>query len=81
MKFFEFHFNPKSKEDLVFDSFCYEPEKAYEKKLGNLYMVGLLNNTLPQNQRLLKRLAEVIKKKYYSSKTNSAERADRKSVV
>jgi len=75
MRVFEFHFNPKLKEGLVFDSFCYEPEKAYEKKLGHLYMVGILNNTLPQNQRLLKRLAEVIKNKYYSSKTNSAERA------
>jgi len=75
MKIFEFHFNPKLKKDLVFDSFCYEPEKAYEKKLGNLYIIGLLNNILPQNQRLIKRLAEVIKNKYYSSKTNSAERA------
>lgn len=75
MRIFEFHFNPKLKKDLLFDSFCYEPEKAYEKKLGNLYIIGFLNNILPQNQRLLKRLAEVIKNKYYSSKTGSAERA------
>jgi hypothetical protein len=75
MRAFEFHFNPKLKEDLVFDSFCYEPEKAHEKKLGNLYIVGFLKNVLPQNKRLLKRLAEVIKDKYYSSKTNSTERA------
>jgi len=75
MKVFEFHFNPKLKEGLIFDSFCYEPEKAHEKKLGNLYIVGLLKNALPQNKRLLKKLAEVIKDKYYSSKTNSVERA------
>ncbi|XOB42429.1 MAG: hypothetical protein ACKKMP_03660 [Candidatus Nealsonbacteria bacterium] len=31
---------PKLKEDLVLDSFCYEPESSYEKKLGNLYIVG-----------------------------------------
>jgi len=75
MKVFEFHFNPKLKEGLIFDSFCYEPEKTHEKKLGNLYIVGLLKNVLPQNKRLLKKLAEVIKDKYYSSKTNSTERA------
>ncbi len=75
MRVFEFHFNPKLKQDLVFDSFCYEPEKAYEKKLGNLYMIGILKNLLPNNQCLIKRLAEVIKNKYYSSRTGSAERA------
>jgi len=80
MKVFEFHFNPKLKEGLVFDSFCYEPEKAHEKKIGSLYIVGLLKNVLPQNKHLLKRLAEVIKDKYYSSKTNSAERALRGSL-
>jgi len=75
MKVFEFHFNPRSKEDLILDSFCYEPEKGYEKKLGSLYMVGSLKNALPQNKRLLKRLAEVVKEKHYSSRTGSAERA------
>ncbi|XOB42433.1 MAG: hypothetical protein ACKKMP_03680 [Candidatus Nealsonbacteria bacterium] len=80
MKVFEFHFNPKLKEDLVLDSFCYEPESSYEKSLGSLYIVGLLKNTLPKNKRLLKRLAEVIKEKYYSSRTGSAERALKSSL-
>ncbi|HDY72764.1 MAG TPA: hypothetical protein ENH90_01240 [bacterium] len=80
MRIFEFHFNPKLKEDLVLDSFCYEPEKAYEKRLGDLYIVGLLKNTLPQNKRLLKRLAEIIKEKYYSSRTDSSERALKSSL-
>ncbi len=80
MRIFEFHFNPKLKEDLVLDSFCYEPEKAYEKKLGDLYIVGLLKNTLPKNKRLLKRLAEVIKEKYYSSRVGSAERSLKSSL-
>ena len=39
MQIFEFHFNPKLKEDKVFDSFVYEPESSYEKKLGNLYII------------------------------------------
>ncbi len=80
MRIFEFHFNPKLKEDLVLDSFCYEPEKAYEKRLGDLYIVGLLKNTLPKNRRLLKKLAEIIKEKYYNSRTNSAERALKSSL-
>ncbi|MCP6717931.1 MAG: hypothetical protein KJI70_00070 [Patescibacteria group bacterium] len=80
MKVFEFHFNPKLKEDLILDSFCYEPEKGYEKKLGNLYIVGSLKNALPQNKRLLKKLAEVIKEKHYSSRTGSAERALKNSL-
>jgi len=80
MKVFEFHFNPKLKENLILDSFCYEPEKGYEKKLGSLYMVASLKNALPQNKRLLKRLAEVLKEKHYSSRTGSAERALRASL-
>lgn len=65
MQAFEFHFNPKAKEDILFDSFVYEPENVYEKKLGNLCMVGELRNALPQNSKLLDRLASKIKKNYY----------------
>ncbi len=78
MQVFEFHFNPphqnkfgtgqaKTKSDLIFDSFCYEPENVYEKRLGSLYMLGLLKNTLPQNVRFLDNLAKIIKEKYYKS--------------
>jgi len=66
MQLFEFHFNPKIKEDYFFDSFVYEPENAYERKLGSLYLAGDLRNALPQNSKLLDNLAQVIKKNYYS---------------
>ncbi len=67
MQVFEFHFNPKLKPDLIFDSFCYEPENIYEKRVGNLYLVGLLRNALPQNIHFLDKLAKVIQKEYYRS--------------
>lgn len=66
MKIFEFHFNPKAKPDLVFDSFCYEPSNAQEKKLGNLCVIGELKSTIPQNQKLVANLAQLLKKEYYS---------------
>lgn len=67
MQVFELHFNPKNKEDKVFDSFVYEPENIYEKKLGNLYMAGELTKFLPQNSRFLNSLALTIKKEYYGT--------------
>ncbi|MDD2731630.1 MAG: hypothetical protein PHI53_00320 [Candidatus Pacebacteria bacterium] len=75
MQIFEFHFNPKIKEDRIFDSFIYEPENSYERKLGSLYMVGDLKNTLPQNLRFLDNLASAIKKKYYSLSYKSGSKA------
>jgi len=67
MKIFEFHFNPKAKEDLIFDSFCYEPENVYEKRLGSLFLVGEIKNALPQNLRFLDNFVSFFKREYYSS--------------
>lgn len=85
MKVFEFHFNPPKQSEIIagqaktiFDSFCYEPENVYEKKLGSLYIVGLLKNPLPQNLRFLDRLSQVIKEKYY---TLSFGREPEKSLI
>ena len=75
MQIFEFHFNPKIKPDLIFDSFCYEPENIYEKRLGSLYMTGLLKNTLPPNLHLLNRLAKLIKERYYGLAAYSPEKS------
>ncbi|MCX6764330.1 MAG: hypothetical protein NTU58_01340 [Candidatus Nealsonbacteria bacterium] len=72
MQIFEFHFNPKKKEGLVFDSFVYEPENIYEQKLGNLYMVGELTNALPQNYQFLSNLALTIKNSFYHISAKSA---------
>ncbi|XOB41686.1 MAG: hypothetical protein ACKKMS_03145 [Candidatus Nealsonbacteria bacterium] len=75
MRIFELHFNPEAKEDLIFDSFCYEPENIYEKRLGSLYMVGELRNTLPQNSRLLDNIAQVIKGRYYALPLQTPEQS------
>lgn len=64
MQIFEFHFNPK-KGDKVFDSFVFEPENIYEKKVGNLCIAGEITNILSQNYQLLNNLVSVIKKGYY----------------
>lgn len=80
MQVFEFHFNPKLKPDLIFDSFCYEPANIYEKRLGSLYMVGLLKNVLPQNIRFLEKLSKVIKNRHYRSTIFSPEKSLKESL-
>ena len=81
MQIFEFHFNPKTKEEIIFDSFIYEPENVYEKKLGNLYVAGELTNALPQNYRFLNNLASAIKENYYQlSAETSLERSLKNSL-
>jgi len=75
MQIFELHFNPKLKEDQIFDSFVYEPENTYEKNLGGLYIVGELENTLPQNSKFLDNLTKIIKKNYYTFSVKSPEKA------
>lgn len=67
MQIFEFHFNPKQKEDLVFDSFCYEPENVYEKRLGSLFLIGEIKNAILQNLKFLDNFASFFKKEYYSA--------------
>lgn len=79
---FEFHFNPPKqnrlaagKDDLIFDSFCFEPKNIYEKRMGDLYIVGLLKNVLPKNIRFLDVLAQKIKEKYYKAVSVSPEKS------
>ena len=80
MRVFEFHFNPNLKEDLIFDTFCYEPTNIYERKLGSLYLAGELKNVLPQNLKFLDNLAETIKKEYYSQFRQTPEGALKESL-
>ncbi len=80
MEIFEFHFNPKGKQDLIFDSFCYEPENVYEKRMGSLYMVGVLKNALPHNHRFLDTLARIIREKYYKTVSPNPEKALREAL-
>lgn len=65
MKVFELHFNPKRRDDRIFDSFIYEPESQQENQLGNLYMAGELAKILPQNEAFLDSLSVVIKNGFY----------------
>jgi len=80
MQVFEFHFNPKAKEDRIFDSFLFEPENILERELGSLYLVGEINNVLPQNFQFLERLSLQIKKEYYRASERSTELALRESL-
>lgn len=80
MQVFEFHFNPKVKESVVIDSFIYEPENVSEKRLGNLYMAGELQNALPQDNKFLDNLAQVIKSEYYYDFQKSPESALRQAL-
>jgi hypothetical protein len=75
MKIFELHFNPKLKEDYIFDTFVFEPSNQYEKRLGSLYQIGELKNVLPQNTKFLDNLAKVIKDKYFTLSSKTPERA------
>ena len=75
MQVFEFHFNPKIKDDVLYDSFIFEPTNVYEKKLGNLYAVGHLSNALPRNLKFLDKISSLIKKEYYRSYVRSPESA------
>jgi len=75
MQIFELHFNPKLKTEQIFDSFVYEPENNYEKKLGSLYIVGEVENILDSNSKFLDNLAQNIKKNYYGLSVKSQEKA------
>jgi len=75
MQIFELLFNPKGREELVFDSFCFDPTNIYEKRLGGLYMVGELKNALPENYRFLNNLAQVVKGAFYSIPVQSREKS------
>ena len=75
MKAFEFHFNPTTKKDVIYDSFCFDPEGVDEKKLGNLYMTARLSNALPKNPQLLNKLSSLIKENYYVKLQESPEQS------
>jgi hypothetical protein len=77
---FELHFKKKIEEDLALDSFCYEPENIYERRLGSLYVVGELKNAFPQNEKLINKIAQVIKAKFYAFPISSFEKSFEESL-
>lgn len=80
-KFFEFYFNPKLKRDTSLETFCFSPADKKEEKLGNLYLVGELKNSLPKNKNLLKDLAEIIKNEYYALSPGETEESLKESLA
>ncbi|MDD5433339.1 MAG: hypothetical protein PHE77_01630 [Candidatus Pacebacteria bacterium] len=63
---FEFHFNPRIKqEQAVFETFCFLPQTLFEKKQGFLYITTEIKNPGPQSQKILTDVAEIIKKYFY----------------
>ena len=87
MKVYEFYFNPprknrliSGKEDLLFDTFCFEAKNVYEKRMGNLYITGSLKNILPQNIKFLEKLTEKIKEAYYQNISLTPEKSLRETL-
>lgn len=74
MKAFELHFNPDTKEYIA-ESFIFEPENAYERALGSLYLVAELKKALPKSKSFLNKLAVIIKKNYYTLSIKNPEKA------
>ena len=71
MKIFEFYFNPNQQKDRILKVFSFEPEEPRNRKKGNLYMIGELQNTLPSNTSLLSRLSSIIQQEYYASQLSA----------
>ena len=81
MKFFEFHFNPKTKKrDAVFDTFCFVPQTKVEESLGSLYLIGELKNVLPKIENLLADIAEIIKEEHYKLSQRSTQDSFKESL-
>jgi hypothetical protein len=80
MRIFQFYFNPGAREDLIFDSFCFEPENIYEKRLGSLYMVGVLKNALPKNYNFLEKISKFVKERFYKKTLSKPEKALRETL-
>jgi hypothetical protein len=74
MQIFELHFNPKPKDDWIFDTFVYEPENFYEKKLGGLCLLGEIKDAV-SHPRFIDSLTKIIKEKYYTLSAKSPEKA------
>ncbi len=71
MQVLELHFNPKARKDKIFDSFCYEPENVYEKRLGSLYIIGQVSRLSGRHVSFLDNLSSSIKTKYYGLSSRS----------
>jgi len=67
MKVFEFHFNPKTRQDYLYQSFHFRPEERNKLFLGDLYIVVEIYHPLPSDKDFLQNLAEAVSKEFYSN--------------
>jgi hypothetical protein len=67
MEVFEFSFNPQRREDVLFESFHFQPKEPFEKRLGHLFVFSVLKNYLPQNMNFLKELSQKIRTEFYQA--------------
>ena len=73
MQIFEYYFNPKAQKDRFFEVSSMEPER--DSLHGNLYVVGELANTLPQNSGLLQKFAKSVLHEYSLSIVSKSQDA------
>ncbi len=74
MRVFELYFNPNNK-DKIFESFHYKPKDVYERKLGQLYMIGEVEEASNTNLSLLKDVFSSAREFYYENYSLSPEKA------
>lgn len=74
MQIFELHFNPRNRQDILFDTFSYPAQTLSEKRLGSLFLAGYLTNASLESPRFLKNLARVVKSEYYQDKKSKPEK-------
>jgi len=80
MQIFDYHINPKTRKDLNFASFRFEPETNAQKKLGSLYIIAELSNFLSRDKRLLEDLSGIIKQEFYYNINKDPETALNKAL-
>ncbi len=74
MKIFELYFNPKNKDKLC-ESFYYDPESVYHRRVGRIYMIGELSDAKPTESSFLANIFHIIKEKYYENPSLSPDKA------
>ncbi len=69
MEIFEFHFNNKEIEDVVFDSLI----STKKSKNGSLFCVGQISNAYPKSKELLIEINTLIKDNFYEQDNDSKQ--------
>jgi hypothetical protein len=73
MRVFELYFNPKNKNKIA-ESFHHKPKDVYERKIGQLYMVGEIPEPNSNNISFLQNIFCAAKEFYYENTSLSPEK-------